>query len=76
METLLRHFLLQFFIDPQSEYIFPSFKAASRYVVTGDIGHYARKFKESDNEDDDDSENAKNVVSYFLPSCWLNIVDV
>ncbi|KAJ4875770.1 Methyl-CpG-binding domain-containing protein 13 [Raphanus sativus] len=51
-----------FFIDPQSEYIFPSFKAASRYVVTGDIGHYARKFKESDNEDDDDSENAKNVL--------------
>lgn len=51
-----------FFIDPQSEYIFPSFKAASRYVVTGDIGHYARKFKESDNEDDDDSANGKNVV--------------
>ncbi|CAH8391633.1 unnamed protein product [Eruca vesicaria subsp. sativa] len=49
-----------FFIDPQSEYIFPSFKAASRYVETGDIGHYARKFKESDTEDDD-SGNGKNV---------------
>lgn len=67
MGSLLCHFLLQFFIDPQSEYIFPSFKAASRYVETGDIGHYARKFKESDTEDDDPG-NGKKVVSYFLPS--------
>ncbi|KAF8104992.1 hypothetical protein N665_0164s0010 [Sinapis alba] len=50
-----------FFIDPQSEYIFPSFKAASRYVETGDIGHYARKFKESDTEDDDPG-NGKKVL--------------
>ncbi|CAF1754662.1 unnamed protein product [Brassica oleracea var. botrytis] len=50
-----------FFIDPQSEYIFPSFRAASRYVETGDIGHYARKFKESDTEDND-SGNGKNVL--------------
>ncbi|KAJ0267258.1 Methyl-CpG-binding domain-containing protein 13 [Hirschfeldia incana] len=51
-----------FFIDPQSEYIFPSFRAASRYVETGDIGHYARKCKESDVEEDDDSRNGKNVL--------------
>ncbi|KAG2299103.1 hypothetical protein Bca52824_035575 [Brassica carinata] len=50
-----------FFIDPQSEYIFPSFRAASRYVETGDIGHYARKFTESDIEDDG-SGNGKNVL--------------
>ncbi|CAN7139599.1 unnamed protein product [Brassica rapa subsp. narinosa] len=50
-----------FFIDPQSEYIFPSFRAASRYVETGNIGHYARKFKESDTEEDD-SGNGKNVL--------------
>lgn len=70
LKVLSCHFLLQFFIDPQSEYIFPSFRAASRYVETGDIGHYARKFKESDTEDND-SGNGKNVVSYFLPSLVL-----
>ncbi|CAA7059624.1 unnamed protein product [Microthlaspi erraticum] len=42
-----------FFIDPKSEYIFQSFKDASRYVETGNLGHYARKLKESDIEDDD-----------------------
>ncbi|EFH42162.1 hypothetical protein ARALYDRAFT_495292 [Arabidopsis lyrata subsp. lyrata] len=47
-----------FFIDPKSEYIFQSFKDASRYVETGNVGHYARKLKESDIEDDD-SGNGK-----------------
>ncbi|EOA12486.1 hypothetical protein CARUB_v10026033mg [Capsella rubella] len=42
-----------FFIDPKSGYIFHSFKDASRYVETGDIGIYARKVKESSIEDDD-----------------------
>uniref|UniRef100_A0A1J3E1X1 Methyl-CpG-binding domain-containing protein 13 n=1 Tax=Noccaea caerulescens TaxID=107243 RepID=A0A1J3E1X1_NOCCA len=51
-----------FFIDPKSEYIFQSFKDASRYVETGNLGHYARKLKESDIEDDDDSGNGKNVL--------------
>ncbi|KAG7605789.1 Methyl-CpG-binding domain-containing protein 13 [Arabidopsis thaliana] len=50
-----------FFIDPKSEYIFQSFKDASRYVETGNIGHYARKLKESDIEDDD-SGNGKTVL--------------
>ncbi|XP_010482573.1 PREDICTED: methyl-CpG-binding domain-containing protein 13-like isoform X2 [Camelina sativa] len=49
-----------FFIDPKSGYIFQSFKDASRYVETGDIGHYARKVKESYTEDDD-SGNGKTV---------------
>ncbi|XP_010444604.1 PREDICTED: methyl-CpG-binding domain-containing protein 13-like isoform X2 [Camelina sativa] len=49
-----------FFIDPKSGYIFQSFKDASRYVKTGDIGHYARKVKESYTEDDD-SGNGKTV---------------
>lgn len=56
---------LQFFIDPKSEYIFQSFKAASRYVETGNLGHYARKLKERDIEDDD-SGNGKDVVSFLL----------
>lgn len=56
---------LQFFIDPKSEYIFQSFKDASRYVETGNVGHYARKLKESDIEDDD-SGNGKTDVSSFL----------
>lgn len=56
--------LLQFFIDPKSGYIFQSFKDALRYVETGDIGHYARKVKESYIEDDD-SGNGKTVVSSF-----------
>ncbi|CAH2070260.1 unnamed protein product [Thlaspi arvense] len=51
-----------FFIDPKGEYIFQSFKAASRYVETGDLGVYARKLKESDIDDDDDSGNGKNVL--------------
>ncbi|KAG7533914.1 Methyl-CpG DNA binding [Arabidopsis thaliana x Arabidopsis arenosa] len=50
-----------FFIDPKSEYIFQSFKDASRYVETGNVGHYARKLKESDIEDDD-SGNGKTVL--------------
>jgi hypothetical protein len=69
---LLGHVLfliLQFFIDPKSEYIFQSFKDASRYVETGNIGHYARKLKESDIEDDD-SGNGKTVVSSFLLFCY------
>ncbi|KAL1198329.1 Methyl-CpG-binding domain-containing protein 13 [Cardamine amara subsp. amara] len=50
-----------FFIDPKSEYIFQSFKDASRYVETGKIGSYARKLKES-NIEDDDSGNVKTVL--------------
>ncbi|ESQ43301.1 hypothetical protein EUTSA_v10012954mg [Eutrema salsugineum] len=50
-----------FFIDPKSEYIFQSFKDASRYAETGDLGNYARKLKESDFEDDS-SGNGKNVL--------------
>ncbi|VVB15684.1 unnamed protein product [Arabis nemorensis] len=41
-----------FFIDPKSEYIFQSFRDASRYVETGRIGNHARKLKENTIEDD------------------------